>query len=329
MKVPQTILGADLSKDSIDLFLLPAGIFLKIKNTLPGFHLMLKWLKAQQVAFPSLRIVMEHTGLYGYQLEMFLHKRSLPFTKVSSLAIKRSMGLVRGKSDRMDAERIARYGYEKREALPVNTMADKDLERLGMLHSTRARLIRHRSALLCAVKQYRGILTKGDMMIKSQLALIGSFGKEIEKIEKEIQTLIAQHAEIKQNEKLLETITGVGPVLATATIVKTRNFTLFTNPRKFSCFCGTAPFEHSSGTSIRKKTRVSHLADKGMKTLLDQAAKSAIQHDQQLKQYYQRRLEMGKSKMSTINVVRNKIIYRMFAVIKRQSPFLKDYLPAV
>ena len=58
-----------------------------------------------------------------------------------------------------------------------------------------------------------------------------------------------------------------------------------------------------------------------MKTLLDLSAKSAIQHDKELREYYLRRIQIGKSKRSTINVVRNKIIYRMFAVIKRQTPY--------
>jgi len=71
---------------------------------------------------------------------------------------------------------------------------------------------------------------------------------------------------------------------------------------------------------------VSHLADKQMKTLMDLSAKSAIQYDKELRDYYLKRIENGKSKMSTINIVRNKILYRMFAVIKRQTPFIENYL---
>lgn len=328
MKVPQTIIGADLSKRTIDLYLLPGKAHLKISNTTAGFNAMSRWLKQGKVDTGSTLIVMEHTGLYSYRLEMFLHIHHLPFTKVSSLAIKRSMGIVRGKSDKIDALRIARYGYEKRDALAPATMADQDLERLALLHTTRQRLVRHRSALLCGVKLYDGILKGTDVIIKGQMALVAHFSKEIKNLEAQIRAVLEQNAGLGENEKLLQTIPGVGPVLSTATIVKTGNFTLFACPRKFCCFCGTAPFEHTSGTSIRKPSRVSHLADKGMKTLLDQAAKSAIQHDAILKQYYERRLQMGKSKMSTINIVRNKIIYRMFAVIKRQSPFVKDYIPA-
>ena len=132
----------------------------------------------------------------------------------------------------------------------------------------------------------------------------------------------------KKNHFLLQSIKGVGKVLATAIIIKTRNFIRFTNARKFACFCGTAPFEHTSGTSIKGRTRDSHLADKQMKTLLDLSAKTAIQYDKELREYYLKRTEKGKPKMSTINIVRNKILYRMFAVIKRQTPFIENYLQA-
>ena len=142
----------------------------------------------------------------------------------------------------------------------------------------------------------------------------------------ELETIIDEDKSLKQNFHLLQSIKGVGKIIALTTIIKTHNFTRFANARKFACFCGTAPFEHSSGTSIRKKSRVSHLADKQMKSLLDLSAKSAIQYDKELREYYLKRTEAGKSKMSTINVVRNKILYRMFAIIKRQTPFTENYL---
>lgn len=326
MKILQTIIGADLSKDFIDLAMYPGTNHLKIENSNDGFGLLIKWLRGQKINVSSVMIVMEHTGLYSYHMEYFLHKHHISFTKVSALAIKRSMGLVRGKSDKIDAQRIALYGYEKQDRLVAASIPDEDLQRLQMLHTTRQRCVRLRSAIVCAVKQQRSILNQSDVIITTQMGLIKNFTTQIKKIEAEIKKVMSQNECFNTTDKLLQSITGVGPVLAVATVVKTKNFTQFTDPRKFACYCGTAPFEHSSGKSIRKKTRVSHLADKSMKTLLDQSAKSAIQYDKELKQYYQRRLEMGKSKKSTINIVRNKILYRMFAVIKRQTPFVKNYL---
>jgi transposase len=325
----QHIIGADLSKKSIDLVCHLLKSHIQIKNTTTGFKDLLQWFNHQGINASEIMIVMEHTGLYSYCLESFLHEHQIAFCKVNALAIKRSIGLVRGKTDKLDAARIAAYGYEKKDKLMIDVPASDALKRLQMLHSTRERLVKQRASLTCAIKEYRHIgIPEKDVLMQTQLQLIRNFDRQIEKLMTETEIIIDADKSLKQNFHLLQSIKGVGKVVALAVIIKTHNFTRFSNARKFACFCGTAPFEHSSGTSIKKKSRVSHLADKQMKTLLDLSAKSAIQYDKELREYYLKRTEAGKSKMSTINVVRNKILYRMFAVIKRQTPFLENYLQA-
>lgn len=65
-----------------------------------------------------------------------------------------------------------------------------------------------------------------------------------------------------------------------------------------------------------------NLANKKIKSLFDLCAKSAIQHNLEMRIYYKRRLEEGKNKMSTINIIRNKLLARIFAVIERQTPYV-------
>jgi len=321
MKV-QHIIGADLSKTTIDLFLQSR---LQIENTKTGFQQMMNWFKQQNINASEVMIVMEHTGLYSYCFENFLHDHHIAFCKVNAYAVKRSMGLVRGKSDSIDARRLANYG--SKEKLSIEPQLSKELQRLQMLYSTRERLVRHKAALLNAVSEYRNIgLAASDLIMTTHTTVIKSFEKQIEKLQNQMDDIVKNNPSIKGNQNLLQSIKGVGKVLSIATIIKTRNFTRFQSARKFACFCGTAPFENTSGSSIRGKTKVSQLADKTMKTLLDLSAKSAIQYDKELREYYLRRIKSGKSKMSTINIVRNKILYRMFAVIKRQTPFVENYL---
>ena len=326
MKVQQ-IIGADLSKETIDLACHGLNSCLHINNNAAGFSEMKRWLKSQKIDFSTVMIVMEHTGLYSYHFENYLEKKHLAYCKVSALAIKKSLGLIRGKTDKIDAQRIARYGFEKKDLLKPAEPINQALQRLRMLQSTRDLYVRHRTSFICALKEHSPVVKSGDILIRLKKQTIEEFTLKIEKLEQEIQELLDQEPSLKSSSELLQSIVGVGPVVATTAIIKTGNFTLFANARKFACFCGTAPFEHSSGKSIRGKTRISHLADKNMKTLLDQAAKSAIQHDPELKAYYQRRLENGKGRRSTINIVRNKIIYRMFAVIVRGTPY-KQINPA-
>jgi transposase len=329
MQKIQHIIGADLSKDSIDFASYHHNSHIRVDNSLPGFKQLIKWLRQQKINTSQLMIVMEHTGLYSYVFENFLHSKLIKFTKVNALAIKRSAGLIRGKSDKLDAFRIAAYGYEKRERLKADKPRPDCLKRLSMLYSTREKMVRQRAGLLSTVKEFKYIgITENDLLVKSQLQMIRHFDKQIEKLEEEMRSVVDANSELKQNFYLLQSIKGVGKILALATLIKTHNFTRFTDARKFACFCGTAPFEHSSGSSVRGRTKVSQLADKQMKTLLNLSAKTAIQYDKELREYYLNRTQNGKPKMSTINVVRNKIIYRMFAVVKRQTPFVENYLYA-
>ncbi len=90
-------------------------------------------------------------------------------------------------------------------------------------------------------------------------------------------------------------------------------------------YSGVAPFEYSSGSSIRGRTKVNHMADKKMKSLLQMCALSAIKHDPQLKVYYQKKEKEGKNKMLIFNNIRNKIIQRVFCVVNRKTPFVNTF----
>ena len=322
--------GADLSKKTIDFVIHQLKAYLKVDNDIAGFRELIKWFQQHSIDHSDVMIVMEHTGLYSYQLEQFLHQHGISFAKVSALAIKRSLGLVRGKNDKIDARRIARYAFEKQDCLNADQPAGENLTKLQRLHSTRERLVKTRASYMSAVNEEREAyqLKATDIIIATQLKVIKTLDQQIRKLENEIQAIIQADKDLNKNYHFLQSIKGVGPVVALATIIKTGNFTRFTNARKFACYCGTAPFEHTSGSSIRGKTKISSLRDKKMKTLLDLAAKSAIQYDKELHEYYMKRLAIGKSTKSTRNIVRNKIIYRMFAVIKRQTPYQEHRIVA-
>jgi transposase len=127
---------------------------------------------------------------------------------------------------------------------------------------------------------------------------------------------------------LIRSVKGVGLILGINFLVYTGGFTLFDDWRKFACYAGIAPFEYQFGSSIRGKKKISHLANKHLKSLLSMAACSCIQFSKEMKSYYQKRLAEGKSKMSTQNIIRNKIVARVFAIVKRGTPFVEDFVKA-
>ena len=110
-------------------------------------------------------------------------------------------------------------------------------------------------------------------------------------------------------------------------IVEANAFKGFDNARKFSCHAGVAPFEHTSGSSVKSKNNVSHKAGKSIKSLLHMAALAAetIKKTGDLQEYYLRKVAEGKNKMSILNAIREKLILRMFAVIKENRMYENEY----
>ena len=106
-------------------------------------------------------------------------------------------------------------------------------------------------------------------------------------------------------------------------LIHTHNYTRFSAWREFSAYCGLVPYPYQSGTSIHGRKKIHAISDVKMKSLLSMSAISAIQHDTELKLYYQKRVEEGKPKMVALNIIRNKIVSRVFATVKRGTPYVE------
>ena len=327
MKIKQ-IIGIDVSKLYLDIYLHGIKQGNRFENSPDGIALMFSWVeKITHLEKSALFYVLEHTGLYSYELAMALCQHSFSFTLVSGLAVKRSLGIVRGKDDRIDACRLAQYGYRLREELSPYRMPEKAIRTLKSLLKLRDRLVKQRSGYKACLKEQKRVLDPLDhqCIFEVQHQMIKTLTRQIKKVEKQLEAIIKAEQELNQLYQLICSVKGVGPQTAWHFIVFTAGFIRFKSWRAFAAYAGTAPFPHRSGSSIRGKTKVSHLANKKIKSLLDLCAKSAIQHDPQLKAYYQRKIQQGKAKMTVINAVRNKIIARIFAVVNRQTPFVDTH----
>ena len=86
-----------------------------------------------------------------------------------------------------------------------------------------------------------------------------------------------------------------------------------------------APFEHTSGTSVRGKTRTSKKANLRAKSLLHMTALVAARFSDDLREYYERKVADGKNKMNVLNAVKNKIIHRIFACVNQKRLYTNNY----
>ena len=267
---------------------------------------------------------MEHTGVYTTPLISALGQQELAFVVENPLQIKRSMGIVRIKSDKADSLSLARYAQLHHKQLRLYQFQGKQLLKLRALIQYRQKLIKARVQFATTYKELKEF-TDADIhasIIEAWQELQQQLQQHIKKAEDELKQLIKKDQALNKNFKLLISIKGIGPVTAYNTLAYTRNFTAFDNPKAFACYAGTAPFEHSSGSSIKRRNAVSQIANKRLKALLHEAAWAAATWDPQIKKYYERLLEKGKPKLLIINNIKNKLIHRMFAVIKRQTPYV-------
>lgn len=149
--------------------------------------------------------------------------------------------------------------------------------------------------------------------------------KNIDALEKQIKSVIDEDPEISRNYKLIRSVKGIGLVNAVNTIVYTNNFTSFQTARQYACYCGIAPFEHKSGTSIKGRTMVSTIGCHQLKAELSMAARSAIINDPWLRKYYKRKMEEKGNLTSAhgivLNAIKFKLVVRMFSVIKSGVPY--------
>lgn len=314
-------IGIDVSKASLQVVNYNSSAETQVSNDPQGLKQLLKWSKADKETI----FCFEHTGMYSLPLAVFLAEQEVPFVLVPGLEIKRSLGLVRGKNDRIDAKHLARYAYLRREELVPSTLPSKSINKLKSLLNLREKMVRQRAGYQSTVKELQSFMkmAKKDILLSSQMDLIDTLKQQIQKIEKEINDTIKGDSELNRLFSLVTSVKGVGLILGSSFLVYTNCFIAFDDWRKFASYSGIAPFDYQSGSSINRTKRVHRFANKKLKSLLSNAATTSIQFNPEMKFYYQRRLQQGKSKMSTINIIRNKIVSRVFAAVKRGTPYVQ------
>jgi transposase len=324
MKIKETV-GIDISKLSFDARVHTSQEHQVFDNQEDGFKDLISWAYGK-TAFSTDEVifVFEHTGLYSHQLALYLESKGIPFLMVPGLEIKRSLGMARGKDDKKDATKIAQYAYRLRDEIEPSALASEEVMSMKRLLSLRERLVRQRAGYKSSLKEQKRVLPKkgNEALLGTQAKMIAYLSKQIGTIEEQLMAMIKGNESMLRNYELITSIKGVGQQTALFMIAYTANFTKFKNSRKFASYSGIAPFPNTSGTSIRGRNKVSNLANKKIKSLLDLCAKTSIQHNQEMKKYYKERVDAGKNKMSTINIIRNKIVSRMFAVVNRNEPYI-------
>lgn len=320
--------GCDVSKRFFDVsYYRGKPIYLgQFSNDIEGFKQMVTELqRVANLPTSDWFLCFENTGVYSKALLEWLISQQIACKEENALVIARSKGVTRGKNDQADAKVICMYCFEKRDSLKPSQLAKPELIKLKKLLSRRDLLVREKQSISVSLKDQKQSLDPTlQVLFENQNQLLMTiFSDQIKEVEMEIEKVIKEDPEMRKNDELAQSVVGIGLVTSAYMIATTLNFTAFSTARQFASYSGIAPFLQNQSGDRQGSSRVSHLANKKLKSLLSMGVLSAIRYDQEIGTYYERKLEDGKKKGVVLNAVKNKLVQRVFATVKRQTPYVK------
>lgn len=288
--------------------------------------------KALSVTAGDVLVCAEYTGRYIYPLTVACQEMDVFLWLDDPTRIKNSMGLARGKNDTVDAARIAEYAHRYEDRAVRYSIPDAALVSMRSLLSDREFLLADRRRYQSQLSDQRRNMAPEDYRRKSRRwkDVIRAIERQILAIDEEVDSLIEADDVLRRQRDLLKSVDGVGDRIAVNMIAITRGFTRFGNARQFCSFAGLTPYRYDSGSSVRSKARTSKRANQTMKALLHMSAVNVAtrMREGEYRDYYERKLKEGKHAMCVLNVLRAKLVHRMFSVIRRDEEYTRLYYTA-
>lgn len=332
-------IGIDVSKHTLDAALIvaegnsfSAPEWKQFTNNPEGLTGFKQWLKQHNIPFDEQTIVViENTGLYHRLLWQFCCDKQLNICIENAAPVKWSLGIARGKSDKVDSRRLALYAVRHQDRLkPARTLHCATLQLKDLL-TVRNNLVTQLRALTTYLKELEKVSDEAFMkaIFKDTKKAVIGMEKSIEAIEAHMKSIIHKEEKIAHMHRLLCSVPGIGNITAIYLICCTNCFTLCSSGKQLACYCGVVPFAYQSGIAVKGKHRVHKMANKELKRLLHMCALSALQHYREFKDYFERKKAEGKQVMSVLNAIKNKLVLRVFAVVKNDAPYVDNYKKAV
>jgi transposase len=286
-----------------------------------------RWLKEQITAEETQTVIcMEHTGIYNWPVTKFLESRNYVLCIEMAMQIKLSLGIQRGKNDKLDARRIAEYACVQQAKLKQWLPSGKLVEKLQHLMAARDRIIRVIKVIEVPLNEFKAVGNKAmfELLNKTQKPILTAMKRSLCDIENQIKKTINEDETIKALYKRITSVKGIGEVIGAYLIVYTKGFTIMVDKKKLGSYAGVVPFDHSSGKTVRKKSKTDKMTNAVLRRNLCMGAKSAMLWDPEIKAYAERKMKEGKTYAWCITAVSNKLLARVVSCVKNQKEYVEN-----
>lgn len=309
-------LGIDVAKAKLDCALrLPDGKHRNkvVENNLKGFKTLREWMTKH--AATNIHVCMEATGIYWEAVAEYLATEGMKVSVLNPAQIKAfgTSRMVRTKTDRVDAQLIAAFCFER---CPEQWKAPSPSEQ-----TLRAMVLR-----LDALQSMR--TQESNRLDVARDAVKAGIVQHIEWLDAEIKALIAMirdhmnnDPDLNDKQALLDSIPGLGERTIAILLAFYANIERFDHARAAVAFAGLDPRQHESGSSVKGKPRMSKIGHTFLRKALYMPAMVTLYKTAWGKQFRERLAMAGKPPKLIIGAMMRKLIHVAFGVLKSGKMF--------
>jgi transposase len=301
--------GIDVSKDRLDIAVLPSGEVFATSRDAAGLDDLLARLRPLA---PEL-VALEATGGFETVVAATLSAAGLPVAVVNPAQVRafgRALGQ-RAKTDPIDARLIARFAATTRpEARPL---PDEATARLADLVSRRRQII----GMMVAERQRQKRFTERRLQ-KSIARLLDALQRELSEVDSEIDSDIRGSPAWREKEDLLASVPGVGPTIARTLIAEMPELGSL-DRRQIAALAGLAPWTRQSGQWKGRSFIGGGRAS--VRAALHMGAVTASRHNPALKAFRDRLIAAGKARKLALVAVARKLLTILNAIIRNKQPW--------
>lgn len=297
----------------------------KFDNKLSGYNEFATWITKWSKDDLPLAVVMEATGVYHEQLACFLFDKGISLSVVLPKRAKDFSKTLQIKTtnDKISSQYLAIMGLEKK--LDLWKKPEKVYVDLKRFTREREQLMGLRTEVknhIHAEQSGAWPNTKTLKRLKAQLALLD---KQVKEIVKDIEDVLIKNPSVKEKIDKVITIPGVG-VLTVATIAaETNGFNQIKNKRQLVSYAGYDVIQHTSGTSVSTKARISKRGNKHIRKAMHMPALSAIRHNEHDKSTFIRIVTRTSIKMKGVVAIQRKLLVLIYTLWKNDTCFDPEF----
>lgn len=299
----------------------------KFPNTEQGFRTIAQKIqqRCMEVNATSVLVVMEPTGGYEQHFAHFAYQQQWEVSLPNPYRVRLWAGAmgIRAKTDQHDSRTLAHYGfmqdpYQWKPLPPEVEQLEHLLRRLEALES----LLRQEKNRWHSAKNRVNPHKQATKNHKQTMALLEG---QILQIQRAIREHLKAHPHLKEQKKLLLTVSGVGERNVLYILVMMHRWGALTegkgNIKSLVAYVGLDPKPHQSGTSVHRRAGISRQGNRPFRSRLYMSALGGIGGNNPLRIFYKRLVGRGKPKKVALVASARKILVWSWMVFSTNTPF--------